>query len=210
MRKALFLHSQFSKQSGAALIVGLIMLLLLTLVGVAGMRDTLLQQKMVSSSKDREVALQAAESALRFASNELTTPTQLNITNSNGIYDLNVPSSEALFLRNGTESAFWNSWNWSNAVEYGLTLDGVASQNPPKYVIEKLPLDGYGTSEGGTGGSGAAGGIVSAADPIGEPDVVTGAGFDGTVYRVTVRAVGSTPDAVVLLQGTVRRVDPKL
>jgi Tfp pilus assembly protein PilX len=52
-------------QRGAALIVGLIMLLLLTLIGVAGMRDTLLQEKMAGNMRDREIALQAAESALR-------------------------------------------------------------------------------------------------------------------------------------------------
>jgi type IV pilus assembly protein PilX len=58
-------------QRGAALIVGLIMLLLLTLIGVAGMRDTLLQEKMAGNMRDREIALQAAESALRAAEAQL-------------------------------------------------------------------------------------------------------------------------------------------
>lgn len=211
MATQLVFQQSASRQRGAALVVGLIMLLLLTLVGVAGMKDTLLQQKMVASAKDREVALQAAESALRFVTTDLTGISPKTMTNGGGLYKLGTPIANSLLNRTSTETAFWNNWNWpNNSVAYGYALDGVADGNPPRYVVEELTLDGYGTSNGGTGGAGGSGGIVSAADFIGEPAIVAGAGFEAKVYRVTVRAVGSTPDSVVLLQGTVRRVDPKL
>jgi len=80
-------------QRGSALIVSLVMLLLLTLIGVAGMKDTLLQEKMVGNVRDREIALQAAESALRAAETSLGLPTALNITNNNGLYNLNPPKN---------------------------------------------------------------------------------------------------------------------
>ena len=63
-------------QRGIALVVALILLLLITLVGLAAMRGTLMQQKMSSNLYDRQVALQNAEAALRAATAQIsTTPT---------------------------------------------------------------------------------------------------------------------------------------
>jgi type IV pilus assembly protein PilX len=52
-------------QSGAVLIVSLIMLLLMTIIGIAGMRTTVLEEKMAGNLGDLNVAFEAAESALR-------------------------------------------------------------------------------------------------------------------------------------------------
>ena len=52
-------------QRGAALVISLIMLLLMTLVGVTAMQVTTVQEKMVSNSRDLNVAFQAAETALK-------------------------------------------------------------------------------------------------------------------------------------------------
>ena len=54
-----------SKQQGAALAVSLIILLLMTLIAVTGMQTTTLEEKMAGNSRDRNLAFQAAESALR-------------------------------------------------------------------------------------------------------------------------------------------------
>ncbi|WP_211165873.1 PilX N-terminal domain-containing pilus assembly protein [Azoarcus sp. TTM-91] len=56
-----------SEQHGVALVVALILLLLVTMIGLAGMRGTTLQERMTSNLYDRELAFQAAESALRAA-----------------------------------------------------------------------------------------------------------------------------------------------
>ena len=53
------------QQRGAALVVSLIMLLLMTLVGVTAMQVTTVQERMVSNSRDLNVAFQAAETALK-------------------------------------------------------------------------------------------------------------------------------------------------
>lgn len=189
-------------QRGSALIVSLVMLLLLTLIGVAGMKDTLLQEKMVGNVRDREIALQAAESALRAAEASLGLPTALNITNNNGLYNLSPPVKAGdpplsnATVRTKAETEFWRDWAWTAAtsVEYPRTLDGVLQ--PPRYVIEKLDVS-LSSREGYPGG-GCIG--VCAEDQF---EVASSA--DVSDYRITARAVGSTPDAVVILQATFRR-----
>lgn len=52
-------------QRGLALAVVMIMLLILTLIGLASMRSTLLQERMAAASRDRGLSFQAAEVALR-------------------------------------------------------------------------------------------------------------------------------------------------
>ncbi len=51
--------------SGAELIVALIMLLLITIVGVSAMQTTTMEEKMAGNLRDRHIAFQAAEAALR-------------------------------------------------------------------------------------------------------------------------------------------------
>lgn len=53
------------QQSGAALLVALIMLLVSTMIGLASIRGTTLNEKMSSNMYDRSLSYQAAESALR-------------------------------------------------------------------------------------------------------------------------------------------------
>jgi type IV pilus assembly protein PilX len=60
-------NKSFRKQSGAVLVVSLIMLLLLTLIGVAGTQVSGLEEKMANNSRDQNLSFQAAEAALRAA-----------------------------------------------------------------------------------------------------------------------------------------------
>ncbi len=52
-------------QSGIVLIVSFIILLLLTIIGISGMKVTGLEEKMAGNDRDQNVAFQAAEAALR-------------------------------------------------------------------------------------------------------------------------------------------------
>ncbi|GAA6140723.1 PilX N-terminal domain-containing pilus assembly protein [Hydrogenophaga sp. 5NK40-0174] len=54
-----------SDQKGAVLAIGLILLAVLTLWGVQAMRSNLSQERMAFNMRDRNVAFQAAEAALR-------------------------------------------------------------------------------------------------------------------------------------------------
>lgn len=54
-------------QGGVALVVALILLVVITLVGLAAVRGTIMQQKMTANFYDRQIAFQADEAALRQA-----------------------------------------------------------------------------------------------------------------------------------------------
>ena len=56
-----------SRQQGIALIMAIILLIIATLTGLAGMRNTSLQEKLAANLYDRAIAMQAAEFALSAA-----------------------------------------------------------------------------------------------------------------------------------------------
>lgn len=59
------------KQDGAVLLVCLVMILILTMIGVASMSNSTLQERMAGGMRDYNVAFQAAEAALRAGEEEL-------------------------------------------------------------------------------------------------------------------------------------------
>lgn len=59
-------------QTGSALIVSLVMLLLISLIGVSSMQGTILQERMASNLHSRNLAFQASEHALRVGEGWLT------------------------------------------------------------------------------------------------------------------------------------------
>lgn len=77
-------------QSGAVLVISLIMLLLLTLIGASSMQTTSLEEKMAGNLRDRNLAFQVAESALRDAELDIlgigTTPRNPAISGITGFY----------------------------------------------------------------------------------------------------------------------------
>jgi type IV pilus assembly protein PilX len=67
------LHSKPSprRQHGAVLIVALLFLVILTLLGLTAMSGTTLEERMSGNSRDMNIALQAAEAALRDARRDI-------------------------------------------------------------------------------------------------------------------------------------------
>lgn len=63
------------RERGAALLVALILLVVITLVGLAAIGTTILQNKAAANQYDRQVAFQSAETALRQAQAAITTAT---------------------------------------------------------------------------------------------------------------------------------------
>lgn len=59
------------RQQGVALIVVLILLIVMSILGVVIMRSSAMQERMSANLRDRSVAFQAAEGALRFAQNQV-------------------------------------------------------------------------------------------------------------------------------------------
>lgn len=120
-------------QRGIALVVALILLLLITMVGLAAMRSTLMQQRMAGNLYDRQVALQNAEAALRAATALVpTTPTLVwhNCQNSgvtclpNPFNDSTLPSTAIHPVSSGTSA--------------GAYTAGVTAGYQPQYVVENM------------------------------------------------------------------------
>jgi type IV pilus assembly protein PilX len=95
-----------SLQRGVALPVALVLLVVVTLVGFAAIRETILQQKMAANFYDREIAFQANEAAVRQAEaairNATSTvpagfldcsPTSGNVCQADPFNDAKVPAS---------------------------------------------------------------------------------------------------------------------
>jgi type IV pilus assembly protein PilX len=62
-----FISSRRARQRGVALVVVMLLLIVVSLLGLSAMRGTLMQERMAASLYDRNLALQAAEAALREA-----------------------------------------------------------------------------------------------------------------------------------------------
>lgn len=60
-------HPLGRPQQGVSLIVVLVMVLLVTMLGIAGVRTLVMQERMAANSLDRTLALQSAERVLRLA-----------------------------------------------------------------------------------------------------------------------------------------------
>lgn len=61
-----------ARQNGVALAVSLVLLLVATLLGIAGIQNTTLQERMSGNMFDRSLAMQAAEAALRAAESAIS------------------------------------------------------------------------------------------------------------------------------------------
>lgn len=170
------------KQDGVVLVVSLIMLLLMTLLGVAAMNTSLLEEKMAGNSRDLELAFQAAETGLRdgelWVANQVVEP------------DAKSDGTSRIWTINSIDPNIANPVNWwqernetwwfNNAVAYGVAIPKV--KTVPHTIIEYKQfisddlLLGNGNSSEGV-----------------------------TYYRVTSRGTGGSDQARVLLQTTTAR-----
>lgn len=76
-----------NRQGGVALVVVLILLLIMTLLGLASLRGTLMEERMSANLFDRSLAFQAAEAALREAEDRLNQNNVLAAFPANGCSD---------------------------------------------------------------------------------------------------------------------------
>lgn len=180
-------------QRGFSLIVGLIFLVAITLLGVIAMKNTLLQERMAGGLRDRSLAFQAAEAALRDAKLDLLNMRAGGIVCApNNCHPNNPIVHESGFDTACTlgrcfddpgdgwgyggvaGQAAWDAFplNAGPSVQYGFytgspPIGGVAA--PPRYLIEAfLDVDGIGDKK--------------------------------AYYRITARAVGANPNTAVVLQ----------
>jgi type IV pilus assembly protein PilX len=171
------------KQRGAALVVSLIILLVLTLLGVQGMQTAILEEKMAGNFRDKKLAFEAAEEALRYGETWLDRQSSMpvaNATGSNGVYNFGAIDV--------TSNAFWAALPAPPATTPPMpasNLAGLGLAAAPQFVIEersvKVSAGRRGVAEAGSISKGGAGGSTYA-------------------YRITARGVGGSSNAAVILQ----------
>lgn len=117
-------------QSGISLVVVLMLLLIITLLGLASMRGTLLQERMAGASYARSVAFNAAETVLRVAEAHAKTKPALPAANCNaGVCAQPDPAVAPVWEANG----FWGS-NATAQVNLGSEYQGVDAE----YIIQDM------------------------------------------------------------------------
>lgn len=124
------------RQAGVALITGLIFMVVLTLLALAAMRTTTLEERMSGNARDRDLAFQAAEAALR-AGEQVLQGATLPAFATGTSYTPRIAAS--------TLSTYWPTHPWATQSVAAWQPEGTNSA--PQYVIEEM-----GASGGGSGG----------------------------------------------------------
>lgn len=202
-----------ARQSGAVLVVAMIVLLILLVIGLAGGRLVQTEEAMSGNFYDRSLAFQAAETALRegeeriltfdYNANGSETGTAVNlvyncITNENGGLKCTArPDPYDPFGSGLKEDRPGSNIPWLD-IDAGAALSGLNQDLPPQYYIDRLTVyldtDATGSSR----------------DASSYQYGKSGRTVANIIYRVTARS--HDPDdadgagrALVVLQSLVRR-----
>ena len=174
-------------QRGLSLVIVLLFLVMLSILGTTAIQTSSLEEKMTGNERDRQIAFEAAEGALRDAEREIF----LSL-NPNSPFDS--ACDNGLCTPSTTAVPAWDSVNWLSATprQYGqftgagaYPVAGLA--NTPRYIIEILPR--MAASAGNSAGLGARSSTTA-----------------GTPYRITAVGWGKRPTTQVQLQSVYVRL----
>jgi len=168
------------RQRGVVLTVSLILLLVVTLLAVSSMQGTVLEEKMAGNTRDRNLAFQSTESAIREAETYIEGVVSLGSFNGGA----------GLFGLTNGEPYHTSSTTWSDATQHVVTTNNYGSYEAPRYYIKHfttvkgtegaLNMSGYGDNKG------------------------TG---DVTIFKITGRGTGGSADsAEVILRSHYGRI----
>ena len=171
------------RQSGVALFISLVMLLILTVLGLSSVQTTTLQERMARNARDTNLAFQAAESAIKEAEALIETFNSLVSFTAAG-------ANDAGFYFEGDYDAAtnWANRNWTSGAGYmeAAAIEGVAEA--PKYIIEHLKT------------------VISDNDTLNLDNIGQDSGSGrAQIFRVTVYGTGGTSTAHVMIQSTYGR-----
>jgi type IV pilus assembly protein PilX len=166
------------KQHGAVLLVSLVILLVLTIIGVSAMRNTVLEEKMVSNMRDKSLSFEAAEATLRAAEKYIKD----NVVSTNAF---DTDGSDGLYDKSNMK--LWKTLNWdaNDSIENSSFDSTYHVANPPRFIIQHIAS------------------ITSSSNGLnlGNYGQNTGAGTN-EIFLITARATGGSGSAPVILQTT--------
>jgi type IV pilus assembly protein PilX len=174
-------HSLNRSQKGVVLIVGLVMVLLISIIALAAIKGSGLQEAMTGNARDRNIAFQAAEGGL---------------TAGEAVVDENLviiapvcPSAvcsgdREVFPANSVIYFDETGWTTNTILTTAMAL---SKKSQPRYIVEELPL--YRPDDG------------SGVDGIGSVTEIV-------PYRITSRGVGLTAESTAIIQSFYHRSAP--
>jgi type IV pilus assembly protein PilX len=125
------MNKNTSRQNGSVLIISLIVMLVLTILGVSGMKSSIVEEKMAGNVRDKQLAFQAAEATLReaekYIEENVFSIAAFDTDGSDGLYD---KSTQKLWTT--------ISWDDSDSLEYTDFDNNYEIATPPRYVIQHL------------------------------------------------------------------------
>ena len=163
-------------QQGWVLIIGLLVLVMLTIIAMALMRTTLLEEKMAGASRDINLSFEAAEVGLRGAETFIESQADDTVFTATGagLYAQGTSSSDL------EPAPFGTAWDDDNSRTLSSAPAGVTSA--PRYMIKKV-------GESGGEGSLNIGGY-------GETDLTQ----KSVIYRITTRGTGGNDNTQTILR----------
>ncbi|UOA07565.1 PilX N-terminal domain-containing pilus assembly protein [Methylobacter sp. S3L5C] len=186
-------------QSGAVLIISLIMLLLMMLIGASSIQTTSLEEKMAGNLRDQNIAFQAAESAIRDAEQDIrgigTNPRSPTISGITDFYDNCNMDNLANTYDDGLCDRKWgapSSYTGTSISWPAFTTTAGTSYAALTIDMTTTPSVAYGKFTGALAIAGLS------AQPRYVIEGYTTSAY--TYYRITVRAQGISPNTVVWLQ----------
>lgn len=181
-----------TRQQGAALITGLIFMVVLTLMAVTAARMAGLEERMSGNMRDRSLAVQAAELALRDAEQDIRSSGRVS-----GITNFVSACTNGLCYNGIQGNANGTDWNITPAWS---TVDMTAAPDSVAFG------DNTGAADPGTPGADLIAQLSASPRYIieGIKKTPPGSGQPVYYYRITVRAQGANPNTVVWLQEVFR------
>jgi len=139
-------------QRGATLVIALIILMVMSMIGISNMQSSTMQERMAGNNRQKSVAQNSAESALRVAeswlASEVTRTADLSKFNgSSGLFSaVNRPNGGAAAPLSANVADVTDPDNWSgkgvaqDTSSADIVDEDLVSQQP-RYVIEYLGRD---------------------------------------------------------------------
>ena len=164
------------QHKGVVLITSLILLLVLTIAISTSVNSVLVEEKVVANQRDRLIAMESADSALREAEQwitDLPSEPQNSTDGETGVWATDAPQRES------DAKEWWlerdSSWWAANVPQAAFSGGG----EKPRYVIESLDF-------------------IQDSMVVGQQKDERGRSF----FRITAKGTGGTDTARVLLQST--------
>ncbi len=174
-----------SAQTGAVLIVGLVILLVMTMLGLTAMQSTSLQERMAGNFRDRDIAFQFSEGAIREGERIIAEYNEKanGVGLGNGYHPAQIADKD-----------FFSNEIWSAGKSFELDVSNKDTTPPdsayfppvsdsPKVVVEKFPNVKIGDS-------------IEMPPPDGYKEP----------HRITARGSGARIDSVVILRSAHFRI----